>query len=215
LISVKVSVSLTTKNQENQMKMIAFHGFVLSLGLFLTAPASAGIVANGHFSSTPNGSNFDYTIALNNTGTTNVGTFWFAWIPEEDFMLNNPISVTNPTGWTSIVTGGFPGDGYAIQWVASTNAITPGNSLNFHFTSAETPTQLAGNSPFFGGPPEALSYVYIGGPETDPGFKFLVTPAAVPEPSSMILVSLAFGGFGFGLWTARRKKAAAVAVTVA
>ena len=132
------------------------------------------IMGNADFTSTPNGANFNYAIALHNTGTTNIGTFWFAWIPGQDYMANNPISVANPTGWTSAVTGGFPGDGYAIRWVASTAPITPGNSLNFNFTSAETPAQLGGNSQFFTNPPEGTSFIYIGAPETDPGYEFVV-----------------------------------------
>jgi Bacterial Ig-like domain (group 3) len=149
------------------------------------------IVGNADFTSTPNGADFNYTITLNNTGTTNIGTFWFAWIPGQDYMANNPISVANPTGWISAVTGGFPGDGYAIRWVATTAPITPGNSLNFNFTSAETPAQLGGNSPFFSNPPEGTSFVYIGAPESDPGYEFVVRAATTttladngPNPST-------------------------------
>jgi hypothetical protein len=188
------------------MRMMAIYVVALSMGLFLATPASASLGASGTFTSSPNGANYNYTITLHNTGTTNVGTFWFAWIPGQDYMLNNPISVSNPTGWGSTVTGGFANDGYAIKWVASTAPITPGNSLNFNFTSAETPAQLAGNSPFFNHPPEATSFVYIGAPETDPGFQFVVTPA--PEPGSMILVGIGLS-VGLGLWTRRRKGVAA------
>jgi hypothetical protein len=193
-----------------QMKFVAFHGLALSVGLFLPVPASAGIVGSADFTSAPNGANFDYTITLSNIGTTNIGTFWFAWIPGEDLMANQPTSITNPKGWTSAITGGIPGDGYAIQWVAGGgSAITPGKSLIFGYTSAETPAQITGPSSFFSHPPEATSYVYIAAPETDPGFKFTVTAAAVPEPSSLFLVGLAVGGIGIRVWTRRRNQSAA------
>jgi PEP-CTERM motif len=190
------------------MKNAVFHGFVVSLGLFLASSAFASLAGMATYTSTPNGPNYNYTITLTDTGTTNIGTFWFSWIPGQDYMANNPILVNNPTGWTSSVTGGFSGDGYAIQWVNNTNAITPGKSLNFSFTSAETPAQLAGNSQFFNHPPEGTSYIYIGAPETDPGFKFVASPAisSVPEPSSMILAGLAAGAFGLKVWRSRRRK---------
>jgi uncharacterized repeat protein (TIGR01451 family) len=150
------------------------------------------IVGNANFTSTPNGADFNYAITLHNTGTTNIGTFWFAWIPGQDYMANNPISVANPAGWGSTVTGGYSGDGYAILWFNNGGAaITPGNSLNFNFTSAETPSQLGGNSQFFSNPPEGTSFVYIGAPETDPGYEFVVRAATTttlidngPNPST-------------------------------
>ena len=41
----------------------------------------SGIAASGVISSTPAGSNFDYTIDLSNSSssTASIGTFWYSW----------------------------------------------------------------------------------------------------------------------------------------
>ena len=33
---------------------------------------------------------YRYTITLKDTGTTPIGTFWFAWVPGEDFLPSKP-----------------------------------------------------------------------------------------------------------------------------
>src|SRR5262249_34341570 len=86
------------------------------------------------------GSTFNYSITVTNTGTTNIGTFWFSWVPDEDFLPSVPSNVANPTGWSSSITGTANSvDGSAIEWVATTNPITPGHSLSgFNFSSADS-----------------------------------------------------------------------------
>ena len=76
----------------------------------------ANITASGVISSKPDGSNFDYTIELTNSSssTASIGTFWYAWVPGEDFLATNPISVTSPTGWSGLITHAGR-DGYAIH----------------------------------------------------------------------------------------------------
>jgi hypothetical protein len=183
------------------------HGVVLTVTLFLAAPAFGDLVGGADFVSTRNGANFTYTITLNDDGTTNIGTFWFGWTPGQDYMANKPISVVSPAGWTANITGGTAGDGFAIQWVNNGSAaLTPSKSLNFSFTSAETPTQLSGDSQFFAHPPEATAFVYSGVPFSDAGFQVLVSPAAVPEPSSILLAGFAVGGLGLRVWNQRRRK---------
>jgi hypothetical protein len=178
------------------MRSISLLGIVLAIGL-QSAPASADYVVFGTQTSQPNGSNFDYTITLTNasTSTLNVGTFWFSWVPGQDFMSNAPVSNSeiSPTGWAEIVTHAGNNDGFAIQWVASNASfdLTPGHSLTFGFTSAETPAQLAGNSQLFPAFPEGTSFVYSGAPFSDAGHQFVVTQgASVPEPSSLLLTLL-------------------------
>src|ERR1700753_1111245 len=56
-----------------------------------------------------NTTTYHYKITLNNTGTTNVGTFWFAWVPGEDFMPTSPTNISSPPSWTSQIT--FEGAG--------------------------------------------------------------------------------------------------------
>ena len=65
-------------------------------------------------------SGFQYNITLENTGTTDLGSFWFSWVPGIDFLPTAPNSVHSPAGWTAniITNPSFDGDGYSIQWVA-------------------------------------------------------------------------------------------------
>ena len=100
----------------------------------------ATINASATISSVPDGPDFNYTLTLNNASTSNsgIGTFWYAWVPGEDFMATSPISVTPPAGWTNNITNAGPTDGYAIQFLASStaSAVQPGSSLTFSFVSA-------------------------------------------------------------------------------
>jgi hypothetical protein len=137
------------------------------------------------------GGEFDYTIVLNNVGTGPVGTFWFSWIPGEDFMGTSPTDIVSPTNWTSNITHGGSTDGYAIQWVAS-SPLAAGSSLDFSFESTQTPSELAGDSPFYTTTPEATAFVYGGAPFSDAGDQFIVQ--SVPEPSTLdMLVVCMFG----------------------
>jgi hypothetical protein len=145
---------------------------VMILGLgFFTAPSSAGIISvSGALTSMLDADNANYdtsiTLSNSNVSTDGVGTFWLSWVPQggKDFMANNPISETTPSGWTAKVTHGGATDGYAIQWVANSaaNDLAPDSSLVFQFKSAETPAQLAGNSAAFPTFPEGTSFVYSG-----------------------------------------------------
>jgi hypothetical protein len=137
-----------------------------------------------------------YDLTLNDTGTTNIGTFWFAWVPGVDFMPTSPFSIDQPVSWTSAVTNEGPSDGFAIQWQASAPSalLTSGHSLmGFSFDSTTPPQQMAGNSPVLPGIPIRTSFVYSGAPFSDGGFELTAQTTSVPEPSSMILV-LAGGG---------------------
>jgi hypothetical protein len=131
---------------------------------------------------------------LMNSSSSNasIGTFWFAWVPGEDFMATSPLSVTNPTGWTDQITHfpNSPTNGYAVQWVSSSSSdnVPIGGSLTFQFTSADTPAQIAGDSSFYPGTPVETAFVYPGGPFSDSGHPFVVS--SVPEPSTLTLATL-------------------------
>ncbi|SRR5579883_2227107 len=86
-----------------------------------------------------NATTYHYKMTLTNTGTSNLGTYWFAWVPGEDFMPTSPTNISSPPSWTSTITFAGPGDGYAILWTAGT-PLAPGGSLSgFEFDSATTP----------------------------------------------------------------------------
>jgi Bacterial Ig-like domain (group 3) len=140
---------------------------------------------------------FTYDITVHNTGSTTVGTFWFAWVPGEDFLPSVPLSATSPTGWgneagtssTPAFTGsGNNTDGTAIQWVAQTagGLIQPGQSLSgFEFTSHDTLAELDGDSPTHAGTPALTSFVYSGIPFSDAGQQFVVSEASTATTASM------------------------------
>jgi Bacterial Ig-like domain len=116
---------------------------------------------------------YRYTISLDNTGGTAIGTFWFSWVPGEEFMATPPSNIVSPSGWTPDIVRGA---GYSIQWTTSSASLAAGNTLStFQFDSATTPAQMSGNSIFATGVPVVRSFIYIGAPLTDPGFQLDVT----------------------------------------
>jgi hypothetical protein len=145
--------------------------------LVMPGPALAGLLASETISTTSTSAPYTYTITLDNIGTTNIGTLWFAWtdVPiNYDFLPSVPTVTSMPSGWVAPIThnAGFPGDGYGIEFYnLSGSAIAPGNSATFKFTSTDPPATLAGSA-FI--PPNKVttSFVYVGFPQTDPGFKF-------------------------------------------
>jgi hypothetical protein len=146
---------------------------------------------------------FQYDLTLNDTGTTNVGTFWFAWIPGDGFMTVAPTAVQSPSGWTGTITNG----GDSIQWVDS-GALGQGSSQSgFEFDSTLTPSQLEGPSAI-PGDPVATSFVYIGAPFGDPGLQLVATPAqaSAPEPATILLTALGIGVAGFGRRLSSRQR---------
>ncbi len=131
---------------------------------------------------------YKYSLTLNDTGTTPIGTFWFGWFPSYDLLNPAPTAFTAPAGWTGINAPDTFGVASA-QFTTTTSALQPGHSLSgFSFTTSETPASIAGTSDFFG-EPVGLSYVYIGAPETDPGYALTPT-TVVPEPNSLMTMLL-------------------------
>ncbi len=157
------------------------------------APAFGALAATATIYGTPNGPNYDYTISVTDTGTTNIGTFWFAWTPpgqpiEYDFLPSLPTGMTQPAGWVGPASLGFPG--YSIEYYnVSGSPITPGNTATFQFTSSDTPLQLQATTFGF---PNTTSFIYEGAPEV--GATARVNPVFVPEPSSAVLAAIGCAG---------------------
>jgi len=148
---------------------------------------------------------FNYTITLDNSAasTSPIGTFWYAWTPGQNYLPSSPSTpLTAPSGWSAALTHGGTGDGYGIQYVASSSAnyIAPGSFLDFNFETLDSPSALAGNSPHYPLIKVGTSYVYGGGPFTGPSAVFDVQ--SVPEPANLSL--LALGALGFVAARARR-----------
>ena len=173
--------------------------------VFMMGTASAfatGISASATYTATTDPSTaglYDYSLTLNNTGTTNIGTFWFAWVPGGDFLTPNPTDVGAPAGWTGQALPNTTGTGTSIRWIDGGGPLEAGESLSgFSFKSLETPDVLLGTVPAGtgAGDPVLTSFVYIGAPFADPGEQFVAT-AATPEPSSfLLLASGLLGGAG-------------------
>jgi hypothetical protein len=175
---------------------------VAGVAVLLAVPSFAdGISATATYTSTPDATPglYDYNLTLNNTGTTTIGTLWFAWVPGGDFLSPSPTNVISPAGWTFGVFNNATNTGTSVRWVTTTALLQAGQSLSgFNFTSAETPEQLLGDvlSGTGAGDPILTTFVYIGAPLKDPGAQF-VPVAQTPEPGSLALLATGLlGGAG-------------------
>lgn len=131
---------------------------------------------------------FQYTLSLKDTGTTPIGTLWFGWIPGYDLLPHAPTSIVAPTGWTGLNAPDAFGVASA-RWVTTTAPLQPGQTLGgFTFDSPDA-NITTGTSSFFSLPIDQ-SYVYIGAPETDPGFAFTPTVVSTPEPLSLGVLAM-------------------------
>jgi hypothetical protein len=164
--------------------------------------ALGAISASASYTSQALGANsFEYALDLHNTGSTPIGTFWFGWIPNYDFLPSAPTAITSPAGWTgTTVQDGFLG-GYSIEWSATTPLAAGQTLTGFKFDTPDAPAVINGTSNFAGFPVRT-SYVYIGASQTDPGAQFTAT-VATPEPSSIALLAMSSGML---LWRRRRSQ---------
>ena len=125
-----------------------------------------------------------YSMTLNNTGTTEVGTFWYSWLPPcQNFMSVLPTNITSPAGWTSSITNnGSMMDGFGILWFATSplSNLAAGSSLSgFSFDSTLPANQLTtSDTPFYAGTPVGTSVAYTDSPFSSLPDTFVVTPVS-------------------------------------
>jgi hypothetical protein len=176
----------------------------IATGAFATQSRAAETASATISSTSLGGGEFQYNLNLTDTGTTNIGTYWFSWIPGVDYMEAKPTNITFPAGWSDNITGSDnASDGNAIQYLAGTgSALTPGNTDSFSFDSTETLSQLLGASSYGNKAPETTAFIYSGAPFSDGGFEFTAN-AVVPEPATIGLVTAG----AVGLLMRRRKRA--------
>lgn len=157
---------------------------------------------------------FQYDLTLNNTGTTTIGTFWFSWVPGDNFMPVSPASITSPAGWQEFITSGGPSGGFAIQWTAKTaaNDLGAGSSLSgFDFDSTLTSAQLQAFASGNPSDPISTAFAYSGAPFSDAGVQFAARPATVtstPEPTTTLITAFGFGLMVVGSSLLRRRNKA-------
>lgn len=180
------------------MRRIQLAAIAVAAGLVAASPVQAALLEDpsGTITTVSTGPQNTYAMTFSDAAdaTKPIGTVWFAWVPGEDFLATSPISETSPSGWRmNAITHAGSADGYAIQWVANSavSDIPIGGSLSgFGFTTADSPSDLQGNSVFFAGTPVLTTFAYSAGPFSDAGSEFVVTPAAVPEPGTVALALL-------------------------
>lgn len=149
---------------------------------------------------------YDYTLTLNNTGSSPLQTFWFAWDANYnyDFMTAYPTSIGAPSGWTGSVSEYYDyyyGYNYGVEFSTSTSPLAANGILNFSFDSTMTPTDMGGFNDTYGYP-VGTSYVSTGPDFSGTPSGPFVAEVVVPEPSS-----LAFFAVGsFGLWVVRARQ---------
>jgi len=172
----------------------------------LSPHAKATVSALGTIAETATSASFNtYALTLQNTSTAGntLETFWFAWVPGQNYLDTTPLTVQTPTGWTDTITHGGSFDGYAIRFSTSTNPLAVGSSLpGFGFTSADSLAQISGSSNFYPTIPVTTSEVSTGPNDTgSSSTSFVVT--VVPEPGSCAL-ALSTGAVIIAVWNRRR-----------
>jgi hypothetical protein len=163
---------------------------VALVAVFAVTAHATGLSAAGSYSySEVSPGLYEYSIYLDNNGTTNIETFFFAWVPGTGFLSALPTDVDSPTGWTGTIKPAVAGKA-GIEWTTTTDPLDPGDSLTgFSFESTETPAQLLLD--FTGSPgtgdPVTTSTISItsGVPKAGSDYTFDVT--TTPEPGTMLL----------------------------
>jgi hypothetical protein len=147
---------------------------------------------------------FTYQLTLTDTGTTPIGSVWYSWTPTIspfDYLPSLPSSApVVTTGWSTSIQGSA--GAASIQFVAGAgDALQPGQSASFDFTTADSPPTLAGNDSE--GTPIGTSVAYSGALFSDGGHQFVATSA--PEPSTWALLGMT----AVGWFIMRRRRVAA------
>ena len=147
---------------------------VVALAALWPAPAIAALSASAILTPQQLGpDSWRYSITLYDTGSTSIGMWWFAWAPSENFMPTAPTNIMPPPGWSSSDTNFGSSDGHAILWTPTT-PLAAGESLSgFQFDSASSPTELAGDSPYYPGTPVGTSFAWPAPLTGEDPFKFV------------------------------------------
>ena len=167
-------------------------------GMAMSVASTHAQSASATISDVQVGSDFDYTITLQNTGNVGLEGFWYAWTQEGN---NLSTSISNPgssLGWTDTDKEGTTSISY--QGGAG-DALGIGDSATFTFDSTETPTAItAGMSGASVAYESTIDFSQNSPGDSSPVF----SPELVstPEPSAYAL--MAAGGFALVLMKNRK-----------
>ncbi|MGA2246598.1 MAG: hypothetical protein ABSH48_16525 [Verrucomicrobiota bacterium] len=172
---------------------------VIAGALVTSAVSGHGQGAVATISDVPASGGYDYTITLQDTGSTVLNSFWYGWTTSGNNLppTSNPSDLGNNLSWGQSVFGGN-----SIQWVNSTGtALAPGASGTFTFFSTTTPSAITTL-------PSGESVAYVHGidfSQGSPGDSTSVfTPTTVPEPTTWALLACgSLGLLAFGRRTER------------
>jgi len=170
----------------------------IATGLFAAAVCGQAQGTLGTISDVPVSGGFDYTILLQDTGSTALNSFWYGWTTSGNNLPAVPANPANSLGWGDVVSGN------SIKWVnGSGTALMPGQSGSFTFFSSATPAAMTT-------PPAGESVAYVHGIDFSQGVAgdstgvFSPVFVTAPEPSAVGLLALgALGGLAFG-WRKQR-----------
>jgi hypothetical protein len=124
--------------------------WVLAIALAASAVSSYAQSAAGTISAVANGSSYNYTITLTNTGTFALNSFWYGWTTSGNNLPSDPSNAANSLGWANDL------DANSIKFVNSTGtALAPGASATFTFVSTSSPSAITTS-------PSGESVAYVG-----------------------------------------------------
>jgi hypothetical protein len=154
------------------------------------------------------GSEFEYSLSLDNTGTVPINALWYGWVQGSFDLPGNPTSLAGPTGWSAAA------DGNSAQFENGTgSALAPGSIDTFTFESTFGPSAMTSGTT--DGAPTGASVAYAAstGPSTfgenQPGISsgpIVPTLEPVPEPSTFGLLATGLTGLSVWLNRARGRK---------
>jgi hypothetical protein len=172
----------------NMNKKTMLRSFTVAMavsgGLAASAITGYGQGAVATISDVPVSGGYDYTITLENTGSTLLNSFWYGWTTSGNNLPADPSTAGNNLGWNNDL------DGNSIMWVNSSGTtLAAGNSGTFSFFSISSPAAITA-------PPAGESVAYVNGIDFSEGSAghstgvFSPTVVAIPEPSPAALLAL-------------------------